>query len=900
MAFAHLHTHTEYSLLDGAARIKDLIARVKELGMDSVAVTDHGAMYGVVDFYKEAKAQGIHPVIGCEVYMAPRSRFDKVYELDAKYSHLILLAENDTGYHNLIKIVSAGFVDGFYYKPRIDFELLSEHHEGLIVLSACLAGELPKLLLQDHYEGAKERAKKYLDLLGKDHYYIEIQDHGLPEQKQTNPQLIRIARELGIGIVATNDIHYTKKEDAEAQDILMCIQMEKTVDDPERMKFETQEFYVKSEQEMQKLFSYIPEALENTEKIAKRCQVDFDFNTRHLPSYAVPEGYMAEEYLEMLCRKGLKKRYETITPELSERLDYELSVIKSMGFVDYFLIVWDFIHYAKNHDVCVGPGRGSAAGSIVAYCLEITDIDPIAYNLIFERFLNPERVSMPDIDVDFEPEGRQKVINYVVEKYGADHVSQIITFGTLKAKLVIRDVGRTLNIPYAEVDKVAKLVPMDLGMTLDKALTISRELSSLYENDPKIHRLIDLAKALEGLPRHKSTHAAGVVITEEPTVEYIPLQTNDDVVTTQFVKDTVEGLGLLKMDFLGLKNLTIIRDALKIIEKTRGEVIDMSRLDYGVPEVYEMISSGNTDGVFQIESAGMKAFMQELKPSCLEDIVAGIALYRPGPMDSIPVYINNKMHPENIRYKHPLLKNILDVTYGCMVYQEQVMEIVRVMAGYSLGNADLLRRVISKKKKELMEVERQNFIYGKKDENGNQVIEGCINRGIEEKTAIAIFDEMYDFANYAFNKSHAAAYAYITYQTAYLKTFYPVEYMASLISNAGDMDKMNQYIENCKEMGIDRLPPDINSSEDLFTVEHNAIRFGMASIKNVGAGFIQSVVRERKENGAFQNFTDFISRMTGKDMNKRAVESLIYAGAFDSLGVRRSQLIHVFEGMIEG
>lgn len=900
MAFAHLHTHTEYSLLDGAARIKDLIARVKELGMDSVAVTDHGAMYGVVDFYKEAKAQGIHPVIGCEVYMAPRSRFDKVYELDAKYSHLILLAENDTGYHNLIKIVSAGFVDGFYYKPRIDFELLSEHHEGLIVLSACLAGELPKLLLQDNYEGAKERAKKYLDLLGKDHYYIEIQDHGLPEQKQTNPQLIRIARELGIGIVATNDIHYTKKEDAEAQDILMCIQMEKTVDDPERMKFETQEFYVKSEQEMQELFSYIPEALENTEKLAKRCQVDFDFNTRHLPSYAVPEGYMAEEYLEMLCRKGLKKRYETITPELSERLDYELSVIKSMGFVDYFLIVWDFIHYAKNHDVCVGPGRGSAAGSIVAYCLEITDIDPIAYNLIFERFLNPERVSMPDIDVDFEPEGRQKVINYVVEKYGADHVSQIITFGTLKAKLVIRDVGRTLNIPYAEVDKVAKLVPMDLGMTLDKALTISRELSSLYENDPKIHRLIDLAKALEGLPRHKSTHAAGVVITEEPTVEYIPLQTNDDVVTTQFVKDTVEGLGLLKMDFLGLKNLTIIRDALKIIEKTRGEVIDMSRLDYGVPEVYEMISSGNTDGVFQIESAGMKAFMQELKPSCLEDIVAGIALYRPGPMDSIPVYINNKMHPENIRYKHPLLKNILDVTYGCMVYQEQVMEIVRVMAGYSLGNADLLRRVISKKKKELMEVERQNFIYGKKDENGNQVIEGCINRGIEEKTAIAIFDEMYDFANYAFNKSHAAAYAYITYQTAYLKTFYPVEYMASLISNAGDMDKMNQYIENCKEMGIDRLPPDINSSEDLFTVEHNAIRFGMASIKNVGAGFIQSVVRERKESGAFQNFTDFISRMTGKDMNKRAVESLIYAGAFDSLGVRRSQLIHVFEEMIEG
>ena len=628
MAFAHLHTHTEYSLLDGAARIKDLIARVKELGMDSVAVTDHGAMYGVVDFYKEAKAQGIHPVIGCEVYMAPRSRFDKVYELDAKYSHLILLAENDTGYHNLIKIVSAGFVDGFYYKPRIDFELLSEHHEGLIVLSACLAGELPKLLLQDNYEGAKERAKKYLDLLGKDHYYIEIQDHGLPEQKQTNPQLIRIARELGIGIVATNDIHYTKKEDAEAQDILMCIQMEKTVDDPERMKFETQEFYVKSEQEMQELFSYIPEALENTEKIAKRCQVDFDFNTRHLPSYAVPEGYMAEEYLEMLCRKGLKKRYETITPELSERLDYELSVIKSMGFVDYFLIVWDFIHYAKNHDVCVGPGRGSAAGSIVAYCLEITDIDPIAYNLIFERFLNPERVSMPDIDVDFEPEGRQKVINYVVEKYGADHVSQIITFGTLKAKLVIRDVGRTLNIPYAEVDKVAKLVPMDLGMTLDKALTISRELSGLYENDPKIHRLIDLAKALEGLPRHKSTHAAGVVITEEPTVEYIPLQTNDDVVTTQFVKDTVEGLGLLKMDFLGLRTLTVIDDAIKLVKENKNIDVKFDE-NMNDPNVFKLWQEGQTVGIFQFESAGMTSFMKELKPDSLEDIIAGVSLYRP-------------------------------------------------------------------------------------------------------------------------------------------------------------------------------------------------------------------------------------------------------------------------------
>ncbi|MBE7044052.1 MAG: DNA polymerase III subunit alpha [Ruminococcaceae bacterium] len=900
MSFVHLHTHTEYSLLDGAASIKRLIARTKELGMNAVAITDHGAMYGVVDFYKEAKDAGIHPVIGCEVYVSPNSRFDKSYDANARYSHLVLLAENEIGYKNLIKLVTAGFVEGFYYKPRIDFELLSEHHEGLIALSACLAGEVPKALLREDYEDAKRIAKKYLDLFGKEHYYIEIQDHGLTEQKKTNPQLIRIAKELGIDVVATNDIHYIKKEDAEAQDVLMCIQMEKTVDDPERMRFETEEFYVKSPEEMQALFSYIPEALENTQKIADRCCVDFDFHSRHLPSYDVPEGYTASEYLQKLCDEGIKKRYDEVTPELSERLQYELSVINSMGFVDYFLIVWDFIHYAKSHDVRVGPGRGSAAGSLVAYSLGITDIDPIAYNLIFERFLNPERVSMPDIDVDFEPEGRQKVINYVVEKYGADHVSQIITFGTLKAKLVIRDVGRALNIPYAEVDKVAKLVPMDLGITIDKALEISTELRQLYESDTKIQRLIDTARSLEGLPRHKSTHAAGVVITEEPTVEYIPLQTNEDVVTTQFVKDTVEGLGLLKMDFLGLKNLTIIADAVKIVEKTRGIKIDIDHLDYGVKEVYETISSGNTDGVFQIESAGMKAFMQELKPSCLEDIVAGIALYRPGPMDSIPTYVNNKMHPEQVTYKHPLLEKILNVTYGCMVYQEQVMEIVRVMAGYSLGNADLLRRVISKKKTALMEVERQNFIYGKKDENGNQLIEGCINRGIDEKTAIAVFDEMYDFANYAFNKSHAAAYAYITYQTAYLKTFYPVEYMAALISNAGDMDKMNQYIMNCKEMGIDRLPPDVNQSEDLFTVENGAIRFGMASVKNVGVGFIQSVVREREANGKFLNFADFITRMTGKDMNKRAVESLICCGAFDSMGVRRSQLMNVFEALIDG
>ena len=897
--FAHLHTHSEYSLLDGAARISDLISKAKELGMEYLAITDHGAMYGVVDFYKEAKKQGINPVIGCEVYVAPRTRFDKTHEYDSRYSHLILLAENDVGYKNLIKIVSAGFIEGFYYKPRVDFDLLKQYKEGLIVLSACLAGEIPTLLLNDDYEGAKQTAQKYADVFGKDNYFIEIQDHGLREKKQTNPLLIKLARELGLGIVATNDIHYVNKEDAQAQDVLMCIQMDKTVDDPERMKFETDQFYMKSPEEMEKLFSYVPEAIEKSVEIAKRCHVDFDFNTRHLPSYDVPDGKDAYEYLRELCFDGLKKRYDNPGKELVERLEYELSVINSMGFVDYFLIVWDFIHFARSHDVMVGPGRGSAAGSIVAYSLEITSIDPIKYNLIFERFLNPERVSMPDIDVDFEPEGRQKVIDYVVEKYGEDKVSQIITFGTLKAKLVIRDVGRALNIPYAEVDRVAKAVPNDLKMTIDKALEISNDLKSMYENDAKIKRLIDTARSLEGLPRHKSTHAAGVVITQEATVNYIPMQTNDNVITTQFVKDTVEELGLLKMDFLGLKNLTIIENAVKIIEKTKGIKIDIDKIDYEIPQVYETIASGNTDGVFQLESPGMKSFMQELKPDKLEDLIAGISLYRPGPMDSIPTYIYNKKYPEKVVYKHKLLANILDVTYGCMVYQEQVMEIVRVLAGYSLGGADLMRRVISKKKMAQMEVERQNFIYGKKDENGNQIIDGCINRGIDEKTAIEIFDEIYDFANYAFNKSHAAAYAYVCYQTAYLKTFYPVEFMASLISSAGDTDKINEYIINSRNMGIEIYPPDINKSTDTFTVEGNSIRFGLTAIKNVGRGFIQKIVAEREMNGAFKSFSDFIVRMTGKDINKRAVEGMIMCGAFDSLGIKRSQLMRVFENAID-
>lgn len=897
MQFCHLHTHTEYSLLDGEASIKKLVTRVKELGMDSCAITDHGSMYGVVDFYREAKAQGIHPVIGCEVYMAPRSRFDKVHDIDNKTSHLILLAENQKGYKNLIKLVSAGYIDGFYYKPRIDFEMLKEHSEGIIALSACIAGEVPKALLRGDYDEAKKIALKYAEVLGKDNYFLEIQDHGLSEQKRIIPDMLRLSEETGIGLVATNDIHYLKKEDAKYQDVLMCIQMEKKVDDPDRMKFETEEFYIKSPEEMTALFEYAPQAIENTEKIAKRCNVDFDFGTRHLPAYAVPDGKDAFEYLRELCQSGLEKRYSPVSDELQKRLDYELGVIKNMGFVDYFLIVWDFIHFAKNNGVMVGPGRGSAAGSIVAYSLGITTVDPIKYGLIFERFLNPERVSMPDIDIDFAPNGRQKIIDYVVEKYGEGQVAQIITFGTMKAKLAIRDVGRALDIPYAEVDKVAKLVPFDLKMTISKALDISTELHALYENDPKIKELLDTSMALEGLPRHASTHAAGVVITSEPIVNYVPLQLNsENFITTQFTKDTVENLGLLKMDFLGLRNLTVIENAVKIIKRTRGIDLDMDEIDYDCKEVYELISSGNTDGVFQLESAGMQSFMQELKPDTLEDVIAGIALYRPGPMEQIPRYIKSKKNPKTIQYKHPLLKNILDVTYGCMVYQEQVLEIVRTLAGYSLGKADSMRRVISKKKADQMVIERKNFIYGSDDGD----IPGCIKNGIDEQTAISIFDEINDFANYAFNKSHAAAYAFVTYQTAYLKTFYPVEYMASLISSIDDLDKINHYIANCKEMGIDRLPPDVNKSEDTFTVENNSIRFGLSAVKNVGRAMILNLVNERKNNGEFKNFSDFIDRMAGQDMNKRALEGLISCGAFDSMGVKRSQLLAVYEKALDG
>lgn len=891
MQFCHLHTHTEYSLLDGAASISKLIARVKELGMNSCAITDHGSMYGAADFYKEAKANGIHPVIGCEVYMAPRTRFDKVHGIDNKTSHLILLAENQTGYKNLIKLVSKGHIEGFYYKPRIDRELLKENCEGIIALSACLAGEIPKALLNGDYDGAKKTAEEYIEILGKDNYFLEIQDHGIADQKRIIPDIIKLSEELGVGLVATNDIHYLTKESAEYQDVLMCIQMEKKVDDPDRMKFETEEFYIKSPEEMAELFKYAPQAIENTQKIAERCKVDFDFNTRHLPSFDVPGGMDAFYYLNELCLKGIKERYENVSDKLYERLNYELSVIKNMGFVDYFLIVSDFISFAKNNGVMVGPGRGSAAGSLVSYCLGITNIDPIKYTLIFERFLNPERVSMPDIDIDFAPSGRQKVINYVVDKYGEEQVAQIVTFGTLKAKLAVRDVGRALDVPLSDVNRVAKLIPFDPKMTLDRAMELSAELKTAYESEPKIKELIDISRELEGLPRHAGTHAAGVVITSEPIVDYVPLQLNkENFVTTQFTKDTVEELGLLKMDFLGLRNLTVIENAVSIIEKTHGIKIDIDKLDYDKKEVYDLISSGNTDGVFQLESAGMQSFMTELRPDCLGDVIAGIALYRPGPMDQIPRYIHNKKHPEDVTYKHPLLKSILDETYGCMVYQEQVLEIVRVLAGYSLGKADSMRRVISKKKAEQMKVERQNFIYGSEADN----IPGCINNGIDEKTAIAIFDEINDFANYAFNKSHAAAYAYIAYQTAYLKTFYPVEYMAALISSVDETDKINHYIANCMEMGIKRLPPDVNKSDDSFTVEGNGIRFGLSAIKNVGRTVIQNIMQEREKNGEFKTFSDFIDRTAGRDMNKRMLEQLINCGAFDSMGIKRSQLLAVY------
>ncbi len=898
MSFAHLHVHTEYSFLDGLCRLDDLLARAKEQGMTALAMTDHGAMYGVIEFYKKAKAAGIHPIIGCEVYTAGVSMHDRTHENGNRTGHLVLLAENMTGYQNLVRLVSAGFTDGFYYKPRIDKALLSQHTEGLIALSACLAGDIPNALMNNDEKKARQTIEEYIDLFGKDNFFLELQDHGIPEQKKVNARLISLAEEYGLGLVATNDVHYIRKEDAKHQDVLLCIQTNRKVAEADRMRFETDEFYLKSEDEMMALFGAVPEAIENTAKIAERCQVDFTFGNLLLPKYAVPNDGDSLTYLTSLCQAGLKKRYGD-RPEAKARLEYELGVISHMGYVDYFLIVWDFIKYAKDNGIPVGPGRGSAAGSIVAYCLGITNIDPLQFNLLFERFLNPERVSMPDIDVDICNEGRQRVIDYVVSKYGRERVAQIITFNAMKARAAIRDVGRVLDVGYAETDAVAKMIPNELGMTLEKALTMNPELKKAYDEDPVVKELIDEALALEGLIRNAGTHAAGVVIARDVICDHIPIQTNDDVITTQFPMGNIEELGFLKMDFLGLRNLSIIDEALSIIEASGGERPDMSTIPIDRPEVYAMLSRGETEGVFQLESAGMKQVIKELEPRSIEDIIAVISLYRPGPMDQIPRYIENKRHPEHVTYKHPILEKILDVTYGCMVYQEQVMQIVREMAGYSLGRADLVRRAMSKKKAAVMAEERKNFIHGITDENGEVLVDGAVRRGVSEAVANSIFDEMMDFAQYAFNKSHAAAYAAITYQTAYLKCFYPAEYMAALLSSVLDSpEKVARYSAECKRMGIKILPPDINKSRSGFTVSDGDIRFGLAVIKNVGAGIIDAVVAEREKTGAFSSYDDFVKRTAHLNVTKRVHEFLIKAGAFDALGETRASLLYDYEAML--
>ena len=894
MAFAHLHVHTEYSLLDGSNKIKECVARVKELGMNSVAITDHGVMYGVIDFYRAAKAAGIHPVLGSEVYVAPGSRFSKEpgQGNEDRYYHLVLLAQNDTGYHNLMKIVSRGFTEGYYYKPRVDLEVLEEFHEGIIALSACLAGEVQRYVARGLYEEGKEAALRYEHIFGKGNFFLELQDHGIAEQQLVNQGLLRMSRETGIPLVATNDVHYTYAADVKLHDILLCLQTGKKLADEDRMRYEGGQYYIKSEEEMKALFPYALEALENTQKIADRCQVEIEFGVTKLPKYDVPDGWTSWEYLNKLCHEGLAERYQPVSEELTTRLNYELSVIKTMGYVDYFLIVWDFIKYAKDHGIMVGPGRGSAAGSLVSYCLGITTIDPIRYQLLFERFLNPERVSMPDIDVDFEPEGRQAMIEYVSRKYGADCVVQIVTFGTLAARGVIRDVGRVMDLPYAFVDSIAKMVPQELNITLDKALAANGEFRKLYQEDEQVQELVDMSKRLEGLPRHTSMHAAGVVISQKSVDEYVPLSLGSDgAVVTQFTMTTLEELGLLKMDFLGLRNLTVIRDAVEMIGKDTGKALDLNQINYDDKKVLDYIGTGKTDGIFQLESAGMKSFMKELKPYSLEDIIAGIALYRPGPMDFIPQYIKGKNNRDDIIYDCPQLESILEPTYGCIVYQEQVMQIVRDLAGYTLGRSDLLRRAMSKKKGEVMQRERQNFVYGNEEEG----VPGCIKNGIDEATANKIYDEMIDFAKYAFNKSHAAAYAVVSYQTAYLKYYYPVEFMAALLTSVIDNSgKVAEYIYSCRQMGIQILPPDINKSVGTFSVENGNIRFGLTAIKSVGRPVIQAIIEERKERGEFKNLKDFIERMGGREVNKRTIENFIKAGVFDSLGGTRKQFMMIY------
>lgn len=896
--FTHLHVHTGYSLLDGSAKIPELVKRAKELGFDSLAITDHGVMYGVIQFYKECKKQGIRPIIGCEVYVAPNSRFDReLGDESQRYYHLILLAENNTGYSNLSKIVTRGFTEGYYYKPRVDKEVLRKYHEGIICLSACLQGEVPFYLRRRLYDAAKQAALSYLDIFGEGNYFLEIQDHGYEDDTLVDQQMVRLSRETGIPLVCTNDSHYIYPEDAEAHDILLCIQTGSKVQDENRMRYAGGQFYLKSEEEMAALFPYAPEALENTHKIAERCNVEITFGEHKIPKFDVPPEYPdSYAYLRDLCEKGIRERYDPVTPELRKRLEYELGVIQSMGFTDYFLIVWDYINFARQHGIGVGPGRGSAAGSIVAYSLKITNIDPIRFNLIFERFLNPERVTMPDIDVDFAYERRQEVIDYVSRKYGKDQVVQIVTFGTLAARNCIRDVGRALDLPYATCDAVAKSIPGDPKMTLEKALEISPDFRKYYESSDEIRYLVDMSGKLEGLPRHTSMHAAGVVIGREPIENFVPLCKNSDVVCTQYNMTEIEELGLLKMDFLGLRTLTVIQDAAASVEKRTGKKIDYEHLDGNDPEVYEMIGRGDCDGVFQLESSGMQGFMKELKPRNIEDVIAGISLYRPGPMDFIPQYIQGKNHPESIHYDTPELEPILAPTYGCIVYQEQVMQIVMTLAGYSLGRSDLVRRAMSKKKADVMEKERRNFVYG----NEELGVPGCVKNGISAEIANKIFDEMTDFASYAFNKSHAAAYAVVAYETAWLKCHYPLDYMAALLTSVRDnTPKLMKYISSVRKMGIRMLPPDVNQGEGNFSVDEGGIRYGLSAIRSIGDSVVDAILAERKKNGPFADLQDFAMRMSNRECNKRSVESFILAGAFDSFGVNRRQMMMAYPDILD-
>ena len=898
--FVHLHIHSEFSLLDGANRIKDLPVRAKELGMDAMAITDHGVMYGVIDFYKACKKEGIKPIIGCEMYVAPRSRFDKDPVLDKQYNHLILIAKNNQGYKNLSKLVSIGFVEGYYYKPRIDLEVLEQYHEGIICLSACLAGSLSQAILNGNMKKAEEVALWHKNVF-KDDYYIEIQNNGIQEQVMVNQKLVQIARKLDIPLVATNDAHYLKKGDSYNHEVLLCIQTGKRMSDPDRMKFDTEDLYVKSPEEMSEYFSSFPDAIENTVKIADKCNVEFEFGHTILPNYDVPEEFETHyDYMKKLCDDGLKERYgENLSQEIIDRAEYEVGIIKKMGYVDYYLIVWDFIHYAKEHGIPVGPGRGSGAGSILAYAMGITDIDPIKYGLIFERFLNPERVSMPDFDVDFCYEHRQDVIDYVSNKYGHDHVSQIITFGTMSARMVIRDVARVLDVPYTEADKLAKMIPNALHITIKQAMEQNKELANIYDTDEEIHKLLDIAMALEGMPRQASTHACGIVITKDPVDTYVPLYVRDNQISTQYIMTTLEELGLLKMDFLGLRTLTVIKDTIDLVKENRGIDVEFDK-NMDDPKVYKLWQEGKTCGIFQFESQGMTNFMKELKPDCLEDLIAGVSLYRPGPMDQIPRYIRGKLNPGHNEYTHPSLEPILNVTYGCMVYQEQVMQIVRDLAGYSLGRADLVRRAMGKKKLDVMAKEREVFIHGQVDENGNIVVPGCIRNGISEEDANKIFDEMAEFAKYAFNKSHAACYAVVAYRTAYLKAYYPAEFMAATLNSfLGNLDKIPQYIEECKKLGIEIQKPDINLSETKFTATTNKIRFGLGSIKNVGIAPVNAIIKERTEHGKYESFTDFCERISEEAVNRKCIESLIKAGVFDEFPQTRATLLASFENIID-